>query len=232
MLFYKHAYILVKHAAIEFSFFMSNVSIINVFYHIFVSEVIFKTRIIKTKHTGTTLLNLTLLPSCNYLRGFILFDNNASWHWTMTCRNWEFQWVLLISSCKDWIKSLQYFLCNCYVCMCVSINPFVYLKSQYYFTFLACFFCFHFFTFCFGTANTQNILFKDKYFALLYWTSQLYLSTNFIYLYVKYYQFFQCFVLYVLFASPFTSAWRYRGILAQRVVRLKIFHAVIGTSIV
>ena len=84
----------------------------------------------------------------------------------------------------------------------------------------------------FGTANTQNILFKDKYFALLYWTSQLYLSTNFIYLYVKYYQFFQCFVLYVLFASPFTSAWRYRGILAQRVVRLKIFHAVIGTSIV
>ena len=71
--------------------------------------------------------------------------------------------------------------------MCFSINPFVYLKSQYYFTFLACFFCFHFFTFCFGTANTQNILFKDKYFALLYWTSQLYLSTNFINLYVKYY---------------------------------------------
>ena len=28
--------------------------------------------------------------------------------------------------------------------------------------------------------------------------------------YVKYYQLFQCFVLYVLFASPFTSAWRYR----------------------
>ena len=78
VLFYKHAYILVKHAAIEFSFFMSNVSIINVFYHIFVSEVIFKTRIIKTKRTRTTFLNLTLLPSCNYLRGFILFDNNAS----------------------------------------------------------------------------------------------------------------------------------------------------------
>ena len=58
----------------------------------------------------------------------------------------------------------------------------LYLKSQYYFTFLARFFSFHFFTFFFGTANTQNILFKDKYFALLYWTSQLYLSTNFIYL--------------------------------------------------
>ena len=155
---------------LSFLIFMSNVSIINVFYHIFVSEVIFKTRIIKTKRTRTTFLNLTLLPSCNYLRGFILFDNNASWHWTMTCRNWEFQWVLLISSCKDWIKSLQYFLCNCYVCMCVSINPFVYFKCQYYFTFLACFFCFHFFTFCFGTPNTQPILFQDKYFALLYWT--------------------------------------------------------------
>ena len=86
---------------LSFLIFMSNVSIINDFYHIFVSEVIFKTRIIKTKHTGTTLLNLTLLPSCNYLRGFILFDNNASWHWTMACRHWEFQWVLPVSSCKD-----------------------------------------------------------------------------------------------------------------------------------
>ena len=28
--------------------------------------------------------------------------------------------------------------------------------------------------------------------------------------YVKYYQRFQCFVHYVLFASPITSAWRYR----------------------
>ena len=51
---------------------------------------------------------------------------------------------------------------------------------------------------------------KDKYFALLYWTSQLYLSTIFIYLYVKYYQFFQFLILYVLFASPFATAWRYR----------------------
>ena len=68
---------------------------------------------------------------------------------------------------------------------------------------------FTFFTFCFGTANKQNILFKDQYFALLYWISQLYLSTNFIYMYVKYYQFFQCFVLCILFASPFISAWRY-----------------------
>ena len=191
---------------LSFLIFMSNVSIINVFYHIFVSEVIFKTRIIKTKRTRTTFLNLTLLPSCNYLRGFILFDNNASWHWTMACRNWEFQWVLAISSCKVWIKSVHYFFCDCYVCMCVSINPFVYLKSQYYFTFFAYFFCFLFFTFCFWIANTQNILFKEKYFALLYWTSQLY----FIYLYVKYYQFFQCFVLNVRFASPFTSAWRFR----------------------
>ena len=66
--------------------------------------------------------------------------------------------------------------------MCVSINPFIYLKSQYYVTFLVCFFFFHFFTFCFRTARTQNTLFKNKYFAPLYWTSQLYLSTNFIYL--------------------------------------------------
>ena len=36
------------------------------------------------------------------------------------------------------------------------------------------------------------------------------LSTNVIYMYVKYYQFFQCFVLCVLFASLFTSAWRSR----------------------
>ena len=50
-------------------------------------------------------------------------------------------------------------------------------------------------------------LFKD--FSLLYWISQLYSSTNFIHMYVKYYQFFQCFVLCVLFASPFPSAWRY-----------------------
>ena len=60
---------------LSFLIFMSNVSIINVFYHIFVSEVILKTRIIKTKRTRTTFLNLTLLPNCNYLRGFILFDN-------------------------------------------------------------------------------------------------------------------------------------------------------------
>ena len=134
---------------LSFLIFMSNVSIINVFYHIFVSEVIFKSRIIKTKPTRTTFLNLRLLPSCNYLRGFIWFANNASSHWTMVCRNWEFQWVLPISSCKVWIKSVQYFLCNYYVCMCVSINPFLYLKSQLYFTFLVRFFCFHFFSLCF-----------------------------------------------------------------------------------
>ena len=39
---------------LSFLIFMSNVSIINVFYHIFVSEVILKTRIIKTKRTRTT----------------------------------------------------------------------------------------------------------------------------------------------------------------------------------
>ena len=139
-----------------------------------------------------------------------MFDNTASWYWTMACRNWEFQSVLPTSSCKVWIKSVQYCLYHCYLCMCVFISPFVYLKLQYYFTFRARFFCFHFFTFSFGTANTQNIFFENKYFALLYWTSQLYLSTNFIYLYVKYYQFFQCSILHVLFASPFTSAWRYR----------------------
>ena len=122
------------------------------------------------------------------------------------------QWCAGIGNfnCKVWIKSIQYFLYGCYVCMCVSVNPFVYLKCQYYFTFLARFFCFHFFNLCFGTANIENILLKDKYFVLLYWINQLYLSTNFLYTYIKYHQFFQCLVLCVLFASPFTSAWRYR----------------------
>ena len=65
---------------LSFLIFMSDVRIINVFYNIFVSEVILKTRIIKTKRTRTTFLNLTLLSSCNHLRGFILFDYNANWH--------------------------------------------------------------------------------------------------------------------------------------------------------
>ena len=105
----------------SFRVFMSNVSIINVFYRIFVSEAIFKTRIIKTKRTRTTFFNLTLLPSCNYLGGLVLFDNNASWHWTMACRNWELQSVLPISSYKVWIESVQYFFCDCYVCICVFL---------------------------------------------------------------------------------------------------------------
>ena len=53
-------------------------------------------------------------------------------------------------------------------------------------------------------------LFKDRYFALLYWISPLYLSTDFISMYVKYHDVFQCFALCVLFESPFFSAWRYR----------------------
>ena len=105
----------------SFRIFMSNVSIINVFYRIFVSEAIFKTRIIKTKRNRTTFFNLTLLPSCNYLRGLVLFDNDASWHWTMVCRNWELQSLLPISSCKVWTESVQYFFCDCYVCMCVFL---------------------------------------------------------------------------------------------------------------
>ena len=126
---------------------------------------------------------------------------------------WEYQWVFPIFSCKVWIKSVQYFFTivmpACMfllILLCISnlntILHFLFVSFVFTFSF-AC-------TFYFGTASTQNILFKDKYFALLYWTSQLYLLTNFIYLYVKYYQLFQCFVLYVLFASPFTSAWRYR----------------------
>ena len=59
-------------------FFMSNVSIINVFNHIFLSEVILKIRIIKLKRTATTFLNLILLSSYNYLRRFIWFDYDAS----------------------------------------------------------------------------------------------------------------------------------------------------------
>ena len=77
-LFYKHAYIFFRHAAIEFSIFMSIVRIINVFYHIFVSEVTVKAGIIIAKYTRTTFLDLTLLSICNYLKGLILFDYNAS----------------------------------------------------------------------------------------------------------------------------------------------------------
>ena len=76
--FYKHAYILFKHAAIEFSIFMFIARIINVFYHIFVSEVTVKTRIIIAKYTRPTFFDLTLLSICNYLKGLILFDYNAS----------------------------------------------------------------------------------------------------------------------------------------------------------
>ena len=63
---------------LSFLIFMSNASIINIIYNIFESEVIFKTRTIKTKRTRTTFLNLKSLPSCNDLRWLILFDNNAS----------------------------------------------------------------------------------------------------------------------------------------------------------
>ena len=132
------------------------------FSHIFVSEIILRTGIIKTKRTRSRLFNLILLSSCNYLRGFILFDYNVIWNWTTTNRNCGFQRVLSISSCQVWIKSVQYFLCHCFVCICVSINPFVYLKCQYILTFFACFFLFHFSAFFFGTANAQNILFIDK----------------------------------------------------------------------
>ena len=62
---------------LSFFIFMSNVSIINGFNHVFVSQVILKTRIVKTKHTTTTLLNLILLSSCNYLRRFIWFGYNV-----------------------------------------------------------------------------------------------------------------------------------------------------------
>ena len=126
----------------------------------------------------------------------------------MVCRNWEFQWVLPVFSCKVWIKSVQYFIYDCYACMCVSINPFVYLKSQYYFLFVS-------YVFTFSSSVLQLLIYKIfclKINILLYCISQIYLSTNFIYMYVKYYQFFKCFVLCVLFASPFTSAWRYREI--------------------
>ena len=159
---------------------MSNVSIINVFNHIFLSEVILKIRIIKLKRTATTFLNLILLSSYNYLRRFIWFDYDASWHWTMVCLNWKFQGVLPIFSCKAWVKSVQYIFYNRYACMYVSINPFVYFKSQYYFTFFACFFCFQFLTFCFGTANIQ--IFCLKIYILFYCTE----SVNYIYQQISY----------------------------------------------
>ena len=58
---------------------MSNVSITDVFNHIFASEVILMKRIIETELTTTAFLNLILLSNCNYLREFIgSFDYNAS----------------------------------------------------------------------------------------------------------------------------------------------------------
>ena len=130
---------------------------------------------------------LILLTNCIYLRGFVLFGYNTTWQWTMACKNWEFQWVLPIFHCNVWIIHVQYILHVYYVCIYASINPFGYLRSQYCFTFFACSFCIHYFTFCFGTVNIQNLLFKDKYFDQLYRISQLYLSTNSIYRYLKYY---------------------------------------------
>ena len=63
---------------LSFLIFMPEVSIINAFNHIFVYEVILKTRIIKTKRTTTTLLNLILLSSFNYLVRFVWLGYNIS----------------------------------------------------------------------------------------------------------------------------------------------------------
>ena len=63
---------------LSFLIFKSNVSIINAFNHIFVFEVILKTRIIKPKRTTATPLNLILLSSCNYVRRFIWLGYNIS----------------------------------------------------------------------------------------------------------------------------------------------------------
>ena len=58
---------------LSFLTFMCDVSITNVFNYILVPEVVLKARIIKKKRTSAIFLNLILLSSCNYLRGFILF---------------------------------------------------------------------------------------------------------------------------------------------------------------
>ena len=58
-----------------------------------------------------------------------------------------------------------------------------YLKSQYYFTFLACFCCIYFFTFCFAPATYKIFCLKIKYFAQFYFISPLHLLINFIYMY-------------------------------------------------
>lgn len=111
----------------------------------FISFVWFCDRIgIKLYQDG---INLILLSSYNYFRGFIWFVYNASWHWTMVCRNWEFQWMLPTFSCNVWVISIQCILCGVWIYD--SINPFLYLEFQHCFTFLACFFCIHFFIFCF-----------------------------------------------------------------------------------
>ena len=60
MLFYKYAYNLVKHAAIEFSYFYVKCKYYKCFQPHFVSEVILKTRIIKTKPTTTTFFEFNI----------------------------------------------------------------------------------------------------------------------------------------------------------------------------
>ena len=178
---------------LSFPIFMCNVIIINVFNHIFVSEVILKTRIIKTKRSRSTFLNLILLSRCNYLRGFLLFDYNASWHCKMACGNWEFQWVLPIFSYKVWIKSVQYFstiitsACVFLLILLMFLLMFLLipnLNTILYFLLLSS-------VFTFSLSVIELLIYKilclKINILLLYWTSQLYLSTNFIYMYVKYY---------------------------------------------
>ena len=75
---------------------------------------------------------------------------------------------------------MQYILYDCCVCIYASVNRFGYilhiiviifvfiLHIKYYLKFFACFFCIHFFNFCFGTVNLQDLLFKDKRFAPLH----------------------------------------------------------------
>ena len=123
---------------------------------------------------------------------------------------WEYQWVFPIFSCKVWIKSVQYFFTivmpACMfllILLCISN-----LNTILHFLLVSS-------VFTFSPSVLELLIHKIfclKINILLYCigpVSYIYHQISYTF-YVKYYQLFQCFVLSVLFASPFTSAWRYR----------------------
>ena len=55
--------------------------------------------------------------------------------------------------------------------------------------------------------------------------SYIYQQISYTCIYVKYYQFFQCFALYVLFACPFSSACRYRAKSWSKITQLEAYNS-------